>query len=63
MMPNSKSLANLQTGLESCKDELGYFNPLRAFDKMNEIQKMEDPKAYQPGVAQVLENKIRNESK
>ena len=47
---NSKSLANLQDGLKACKNEVGFFNPMIAFSALNEIQKMEDPKAYQPEI-------------
>lgn len=35
-------------GLKACKGESGFFNPLKAFDCLNDIQKKEDPKAYEP---------------
>ena len=43
---NSKSLAQLQDGLKLCKNDKGFFHPQLAFNCLNEIQKMEDPKAY-----------------
>jgi hypothetical protein len=48
--PTSKSLLNLHDGLNACKDEKGFFNPIKAFNCLNEMQKMEDPKAYQPEI-------------
>ena len=41
-------LGNIQAQLKACKGESGFFNPEQAFSKLNEIQKAEDPKAYEP---------------
>jgi hypothetical protein len=34
--------------LKACRGESGFFNPMQANECLNEIQKKEDPKAYQP---------------
>jgi hypothetical protein len=41
-------------GLKACKGESGFFNPIKAFDCLNDIVKKEDPKAYQPEVDKML---------
>jgi len=37
-------------GLKACKGESGIFNPLKAFDCLNDIQKKDDPNAYEPEI-------------
>lgn len=43
------NLGQLQKKLmNNCTTKSGFFDPTAAFDALNEIQKAEDPKAYEP---------------
>ena len=37
-------------GLKACKGKEGFFNPMQAFSCLNDLQKSEDPRAYESGV-------------
>ena len=37
-------------GLKACKGKEGFFNPTQAFSCLNDLQKREDPRAYEPDV-------------
>ena len=42
--------------MQKCVDgDAGIFNPQKVFEFMNEIQKQEDPKAYEPEIVQKIE--------
>lgn len=43
-------LEKLKQGLKACKGKDGFFNPMQAFECLNDIQKQEDPCAYEPEV-------------
>ena len=36
---STTNLTNLHQGLRQCKDQSGFFNPYKAFDCLNDIQK------------------------
>ena len=44
------NLQKVKIGLQACKGDSGFFNPLKAFNCLNNIQKEEDPKLYEPAV-------------
>ena len=59
---SASNLTHLQMGLKQCKDQSGFFNPMKAFEKLNDIQKQEDPNAYVPEVIiQINKKKEREE--
>ena len=43
-------LEKVQMGLKACKGKEGFFNPMQAFSCLNDLQKSEDPRAYESGV-------------
>ena len=51
---SSNPLSKIKMGLKACKDESGFYNPMKAFDCLNDIVKKEDPKAYQPEVDKIM---------
>ena len=51
---SSYPLTKIKMGLKACKGESGFFNPMKAFDCLNDIVKKEDPRAYQPEVDKIL---------
>lgn len=51
---SSDPLTKVKLGLKACKGESGFFNPMKAFDCLNDIVKKEDPKAYQPEVDKMI---------
>ena len=53
-------LEKVKLGLKACKGKEGFFNPMEAFNCLNNIQKQEDPCAYEPEVVrQVNAQKAR----
>ena len=58
---SANNIGNLQAQLKACKSDSGFFDPMAAFNCLNQIQKAEDPKAYEPELQQALENKIKND--
>ena len=40
-----------------CKEASGLFNPGTMYNRLNDMQKQEDPKAYQPEVVAIIERK------
>ena len=51
--PGNQSLAQLERvkeGLKACKGKSGFFNPAQALNRLNDLQKQEDPRAYEPEV-------------
>lgn len=43
-------LDRVKLGLKACKGKEGIFNPIQAFSCLNNLQKQEDPRAYEPEV-------------
>ena len=62
-----KNLDKVKRGLMQCKGESGFFNPAQAFNCLNDIQKEENPNAYEPEVAKTInaikarEDKLKKE--
>lgn len=53
-MGSMKNLEKLSHGLRACKGESGFFNPTKAFDCLNNIQKEQDPEAYESEVVKTI---------
>lgn len=51
----------IKDGLKACKNETGFLNPQSAFDRLNEIQRHEDPEAYQPELEHALIVKLNQD--
>ena len=59
---SQSDLQKVKIGLKDCKGESGLFNPLKAFDRLNDMQKQLDPDAYQPNiVTEMHAQKMREE--
>ena len=59
-LSGAQSMTHLQAvkeGLKACKGTKGFFNPQEAFACLNDIQKKEDPKAYENEIEQAYEMK------
>ena len=46
-----------------CKGESGLFNPLKAFDRLNHMQKEQDPNAYEPFMVKEMQAQRQREQK
>ena len=60
----AQSLSHLRIikdGLKACKNGAGLINPQSAFERMNEIQRYEDPEAYQPEMEHALVVKMEQD--
>ena len=54
-------LEAVQQGLKACKGKEGFFNPAQAFDCLNQIQKKQDPNAYQPEVVKQFNAQLKRD--
>ena len=41
------NLQNVKEKLQNCKHQSGFFNPMAAFDILNDINRKQNPKAYE----------------
>ena len=60
-LSNLEKVQKVKMGLKACKGESGFFNPMKAFDCLNAIQKKEDPKAYESDVLVQMNKKRQRE--
>ena len=60
-LTNLESVDKVKQGLKACKGESGFFNPRIACNILNDMQKKEDPKAYEPEILQNIKAKQKRE--
>lgn len=52
-----KCLERINSGFQQCKFESGVLNPQKVFEFMNQVQKNDDPDAYQPEIVKTIQQR------
>lgn len=52
-----KVLDRINLGIQNCKQQTGVLDPQKMFELLNEIQKKEDPDAYQPEIIKTIQQR------